>query len=143
MCLLDNREVRKGWQPLKESVTGLFTKHGAQILSARRWDERRLAYPIDGQQRATYLLAYLKADTQSITGIRRDLQFSDIVLRSLVLSCEEVPQSAYEPEAEFDVNAIPVDDSPVASSNEPGAVEADAAPAEAVVGEEIVKEEGQ
>jgi ribosomal protein S6 len=143
MCLLDNREVRKGWQPLKESVTGLFTKHGAQILSARRWDERRLAYPIDGQQRATYLLAYLKADTQSITGIRRDLQFSDIVLRSLVLSCEEVPQSAYEPEAEFDVNAIPVDDSPVASSNEPEAVEADAAPAEAVVGEEIVKEEGQ
>jgi ribosomal protein S6 len=143
MCLLDNREVRKGWQPLKESVTGLFTKHGAQILSARRWDERRLAYPIDGQQRATYLLAYLKADTQSITGIRRDLQFSDIVLRSLVLSCEEVPQSAYEPEAEFDVNAIPVDDSLVASSNEPEAVEAEAAPAEAVVTEEIVKEEGQ
>ena len=143
MCLLDNREVRKGWQPLKDSVTGLFTKHGAQILSARRWDERRLAYPIDGQQRATYLLAYLKADTQSIAGIRRDLQFSDTVLRSLVLSCEEVPQSAYEPEAEFDVNAIPVDDSPVASSNEPEAVEAEAAPAEAVVGEEIVKEEGQ
>jgi ribosomal protein S6 len=143
MCLLDNREVRKGWQPLKESVTGLFTKHGAQILSARRWDERRLAYPIDGQQRATYLLAYLKADTQSIAAIRRDLQFSDIVLRSLVLSCEEVPQSAYEPEAEFDVNAIPVDDSPVASSNAPEAVEAEAAPAEAVVSEEIVKEEGQ
>jgi ribosomal protein S6 len=143
MCLLDNREVRKGWQPLKDSVTGLFTKHGAQILSARRWDERRLAYPIDGQQRATYLLAYLKADTQSITGIRRDLQFSDIVLRSLVLSCEEVPQSAYEPEADFDVNAIPVDDSPVASSNAPEAVEAEAAPAEAVVSEEIVKEEGQ
>jgi len=143
MCLLDNREVRKGWQPLKDSVTGLFTKHGAQILSARRWDERRLAYPIDGQQRATYLLAYLKADTQSIAAIRRDLQFSDIVLRSLVLSCEEVPQSAYEPEADFDVNAIPVDDSPVASSNAPEAVEAEAAPAEAVVSEEIVKEEGQ
>ena len=143
MCLLDNREVRKGWQPLKDSVSGLFTKHGAQILSARRWDERRLAYPIDGQQRATYLLAYLKADTQSIAAIRRDLQFSDIVLRSLVLSCEEVPQSAYEPEADFDVNAIPVDDSPVASSNEPEAVEAEAAPAEAVVSEEIVKEEGQ
>lgn len=143
MCLLDNREVRKGWQPLKDSVTGLFTKHGAQILSARRWDERRLAYPIDAQQRATYLLAYLKADTQSIAAIRRDLQFSDIVLRSLVLSCEEVPQSAYEPEADFDVNAIPVDDSPVASSNEPEAVEAEAAPAEAVVSEEIVKEEGQ
>lgn len=143
MCLLDNREVRKGWQPLKDSVSGLFTKHGAQILSARRWDERRLAYPIDGQQRATYLLAYLKADTQAIAGIRRDLQFSDVVMRSLVLSCEEVPQSAYEPEAEFDVNAIPVDDSPMTSSNEAEAVEAEAAPAGEVVAEEATKEEGQ
>jgi small subunit ribosomal protein S6 len=132
MCLLDNREVRKGWQPLKDSVTGLFTKHGAEVLSARRWDERRLAYPIKGQQRATYMLAYLKADTQQVAGIRRDLQFSDSVLRSIVLSCEEVPQSAYEPEAEFDVNAIPVDDSPVASSVE---AEAEAeAPAEGAEG---------
>ena len=56
MCLLDNREVRKGWQPLKETVVGMFKKHGAEMLSARRWDERRLAYPIRGQQRATYLL---------------------------------------------------------------------------------------
>jgi small subunit ribosomal protein S6 len=127
MCLLDNREVRKGWQPLKESVVGMFKKHGAEMLSARRWDERRLAYAIKGQQRATYLLAYFKADTHQLGGIRRDLQFSESVLRSLVLGCEEVPQSAYEPEAEFDVNAIPVDDSPVASS---APVESAPAPAE-------------
>ncbi len=143
MCLLDNREVRKGWQPLKDSVSGLFTKHGAQVLSARRWDERRLAYPINGQQRATYLLAYLKADTNAVAGIRRDLQFSDVVLRSLVLSCEEVPQSAYEPEAVFDINAIPVDDSPMTSSIEPVAVEAEAAPAGEAVAEPATKEEGQ
>lgn len=153
MCLLDNREVRKGWQALKDSVAGLFTKHGAQILSARRWDERRLAYPIKGQQRATYLLAYLKADTQQLAGIRRDLQFSDSVLRSLVLSCEEVPQSAYEPEADFDVNAIPVDDSPMASSNQAAAEALEAAAADAAraavvpeaVETEVVdtKEEGQ
>lgn len=110
MCLLDNREVRKGWQPLKDAVTGLFSKHGAKVLSARRWDERRLAYPIKGQPRATYMLSYLEASTQQLAGIRRDLQFSDSVLRSMVLACSEVPASAYEPEAEFDVNAIPVED---------------------------------
>lgn len=135
MCLLDNREVRKGWQPLKDAVTGMFKKHGAEMLSARRWDERRLAYPINGQHRATYLLAYFKADTQQVAGIRRDLQFNESVLRSLVLGCDEVPASAYEPEADFDVNTIPVDDSPVASSThaeEPAAepVEVDATVAE-------------
>ena len=62
MCLLDNGEVRKGWEPLKEAVAGLFTKHGAKILSNRRWDERRLAYPIEGHNRATYLLVYFAAE---------------------------------------------------------------------------------
>lgn len=113
MCLLDNREVRKGWDPLKGVVTGMFTKHGAEMLSSKRWDERRLTYSIRGQQRATYLLCYFKANTQQITGIRRDLQFSDVVLRSLVLACEEVPATAYEPEAAFDVNAIPSEEAPV------------------------------
>jgi small subunit ribosomal protein S6 len=117
MCLLDNREVRKGWEPLKESVSGMFEKHGARVLSNRRWDERRLAYPINGQNRATYLLLYFAADTQSIGALRRDLEFSESMLRYLITECEEVPQSAYEPEAEFDVASIPVDDAPAVSAH--------------------------
>lgn len=114
MCLLDNREVRKGWQPLKDAVTALFQKHGAKILSSRRWDERRLAYSINGQHRGTYLLIYCAVDTQAVAAIRRDLQFNEAVMRSLMIECAEVPQAAYEPEAAFDVNAIPADDAPVA-----------------------------
>ncbi len=114
MCLLDNREVRKGWQPLKDAVTGLFTKHGAKILSSRRWDERRLAYAMQGQHRGTYLLTYFAVDTQALTAIRRDLQFNEAVMRSLLIDCVEVPQTAYEPEAAFDVNSIPADDAPIA-----------------------------
>lgn len=130
MCLLDNREVRNGWQPIKDSTLAIFTKHGAKILSGRRWDERRLAYTIKGQQRGTYLLVYFSADTQALTGIRRDLQFRESILRSLLVECAEVPQTAYEPESEFDVNAIPADDAPatVAAPAVPAP-----APAEAVV----------
>lgn len=112
MCLLDNREVRKGWQPLKDATTAMFTKHGAKILSSRRWDERRLAYAINGQHRGTYLLIYFSVDTQGVAAIRRDLQFHESLLRYMLLDCEEVPQTAYEPEAAFDVNAIPADDAP-------------------------------
>ena len=112
MCLLDNREVRKGWDSLKDAMSGLFTKHGAKVLSARRWDERRLAYPIEGQIRATYLLIYISIDTQSIPVLRRDLQFSEPMIRYMITECSDVPADAYEPEAEFDVNAIPEDDAP-------------------------------
>lgn len=112
MCLLDNREVRKGWQPLKDAALGMFTKHGAKILSGRRWEERRLAYSIKGQPRGTYLLVYFTADPQSLTALRRDLQFNESLLRYLLVDCDEVPQTAYEPEGDFDVNAIPADDAP-------------------------------
>jgi small subunit ribosomal protein S6 len=112
MCLLDNREVRKGWQPLKDSVLAMFTKHGAKVLSGRRWDERRLAYAINGQQRGTYLLVYFSANTQVLSAIRRDLQFNESLLRFLLVDCEDVPQTAYEPEAAFDINTIPADDTP-------------------------------
>lgn len=115
MCLLDNREVRKGWQPLKDAISAQFTKHGAKILSSRRWDERRLAYPIKGQLRGTYLLVYFAVDTQAVAAIRRDLQFNESLLRWLLVDCPEVPQGAYEPEADFDVNAIPSDDAPASA----------------------------
>jgi len=119
MCLLDNREVRKGWQPLKDAVLALFTKHGAKILSGKRWDERRLAYSIKAQPRGTYLLIYFSADTQALTALRRDLQFTEWLLRYLLVDCEEVPQDAYEPEGDFDVNAIPADDAPAAPEPTP------------------------
>ena len=125
MCLLDNREVRKGWQPLKDSVLAMFTKHGAKIVSGKRWDERRIAYPINGQHRGTYMLVYFSSDTQALGAIRRDLQFNEALLRFLLVDCEEVPQTAYEPEGDFDVNSIPADDAPaqVEAPPEPEAVE--------------------
>lgn len=127
MILLDNREVRNGWQSLKDSIAGVFTKHGAEIASSKRWDERRLAYPIKGQLRGTYLLIYTTCDTQQMAGIRRDLQFNESVLRSLLQVCDEVPQSAYEPEAAFDHTAVAIDDAP---DEAPAAAEPEA-PAEA------------
>jgi small subunit ribosomal protein S6 len=107
MVLLDNREVKQGWEPLKASVSEIFAKSGAEIVSARRWDERRLAYPIKGQTRGTYLLVYFNGDSRVNTQLRRDLEFSELVLRHLITSCEQVPEQAFEPEAEFDVSAIP------------------------------------
>ncbi len=107
MVLLDNREVKQGWEPLKQAVTGLFEKCDAEILSARHWSERRLAYPIKGQIRGTYLLVYYKGDPERNTPLRRELELSETVLRYMISTCEEIPAEAYEPEAEVDVSAIP------------------------------------
>ena len=104
MILLDNREVKRGWAPLKETIDSCLTKNGAEIVVAKRWDERKLAYEIRKQRRATYYLVYFKVDTQKIAEIRRTLQLTAPVLRHLVLACEVVPPEAYEPEKEFDMS---------------------------------------
>ena len=101
MVLLDNREVKQGWEPLKQTVTAMFEKFNADVVSARRWDERPLAYPIRGQRRGTYMLVYYKGDPQQNTGIRRELELAEPVLRYMTTVCEEIPAEAHEPEAEF------------------------------------------
>jgi len=115
MFLLDNREVKKGWDPLKESLDGLLTRNGAELVVAKRWDERKLAYDVAKQRRATYYLTYFKSAPEKITEIRRDLELSGPVLRYLILNCEEIPAEAYEPEREFHL----VDEPEAAEAPEP------------------------
>ena len=117
MFLLDNQAVRADWKAAKSAVTDLFKKHGAEIVTARRWDERKLAYPIRGHRRATYLLTYTKVPADSVSLVRRDLELDERVLRYLLLRAESVPDQELElSKAElvegFTVPPPPLDDEP-------------------------------
>ena len=91
MFLLDNDAVRAGWKEVKASMTGLIEKHGGKALAARRWDERRLAYPIEHRRRGTYLLAHAEIPGPSVANLRRELDLTESVLRYLILSVDSVP----------------------------------------------------
>lgn len=96
MYLLDNNTVRAGWKEAKAAATGLIEKHGGKVLSARRWDERKLAYPIRGRRRGTYLLAYGELEPSGVALLRRELDLTESVLRYLILSAEGVPAQEIE-----------------------------------------------
>jgi len=115
MFLLDNQAVRADWTAAKAVVTDALSKHGAQVKTARRWDERRLTYPIKGRKRATYLLTYFEQGAAGALTLRRDLEIDERVLRYLIVSAEEVPQgeveaSQAELQAGFSIPAMPGDD---------------------------------
>jgi small subunit ribosomal protein S6 len=139
MLLLDNREVRQGWQALKDNIAGVFRKHGTAVKSSRLWDERRLAYPIARQRRGTYLLVYFESETGALAGLRRDLELSETVLRNLIRTCEEIPATAYEPEAEFDESKIREEETPAPAA----AAEADADDVELADGDEASEGGGE
>ena len=93
MLLLDNQAVRAGWRQAKSAVTDVLAKHGARVATARRFDERRLAYPIKGRKRGTYLLAYYEIDPAGTDGLRRELDLSETVLRYIQVGAESVPEA--------------------------------------------------
>lgn len=117
MFLLDNDVVREGYEGAKALVTSALDKHGATLLSARRWDERRLAYPISGRRRATFLIAYYQIDGGEMPGLRREFDLSEKVLRYLFTSVDAVPEGEVElaqaeGDADFIVPEPPDDDAP-------------------------------
>lgn len=115
MFLLDNQAVRADWRKAKSLITDTLEKHGAKVNTARRWDERKLAYEIKGRMRGTYLLSYYEVDTQGLDGLRRDLELSEQVLRYMLLRVDEVPageQALHEAELDesFEIPLPPEDD---------------------------------
>ena len=117
MFLLDNDLVREGWTTAKSMVTDLLTKHGAQMHTARRWDERRLAYPIAHRKRGTYLLSFFEMPPEKGATLTRDLDLNERILRHLVLRVEAIPETEFESarredDADFSVPEPPPNDIP-------------------------------
>lgn len=84
-------------QAMEGEIRRILGRAEAEIVICRRWEDRRLAYEIDGRKRGSYWLTYFNAPPDKVVGIERDVQLSEKVLRVLVLHVEEVPQSEYAP----------------------------------------------
>lgn len=77
-------------------VRRLMDRAEAEILFCKRWEERRLAYRIDGRKRGIYALVYFKSAGDKIRGLERDAQLSENILRLLVLRADGVTPEAME-----------------------------------------------
>ena len=118
MFVLDNTVVRQGWKAAKAIVTDILDKHEAKTITARRWDERRLAYPIKNRGRGTYMISYFELEKGGCTALSRSLELNEAVLRYLITRVDTVPVTeaelaSCEDSADFVVPAPPVEDAPV------------------------------
>src|SRR5262245_54344434 len=85
MFLLDSTKVAASWDDSVKHVHDILTKHQSEIVASRQWDERRLAYPVNGHKKGTYLLTYFKTQGESLREIVADCHLSDVILRELIL----------------------------------------------------------
>jgi len=85
MFLLDSTKAATAWEDTVKHVHDILTKHHSEIVASRQWDERRLAYPVEGHKKGTYLLTYFKTESANLKDIAADCRLSDIILRDLLL----------------------------------------------------------
>ncbi len=85
MFLLDSTKVAVSWDDSVKHVHDILSKHQSEIVASRQWDERRLAYPVEGHKKGTYLLTYFKADGTTLKEIVADCHLSDVIIRELIL----------------------------------------------------------
>jgi small subunit ribosomal protein S6 len=85
MFLLDSAKVAVSWDESVKHVHDILTKHSSEIVASRQWDERRLAYAVNGHKKGTYLLTYFKSEGAALKEIVADCHLSDVILRELIL----------------------------------------------------------
>jgi len=96
MFLVDSGKAASDWDGVNAAINKILDRAEAEIVSIRKWDDRRLAYDIKRTSRGTYMLCYFKAEGQKIQGIEKDVQLSENVIRVLILSTEQMTQEDIE-----------------------------------------------
>lgn len=96
MFLVDSALAAQDWQKILDEVQRVMDRAEAEVVSLRKWDERRLCYEIQGKDRGTYILVYFNCETSKIGAIERDVQLSELITRVLVLRTDKMSPEEIE-----------------------------------------------
>jgi small subunit ribosomal protein S6 len=91
MFVVFNKEARKTHEYLEEHVKALLEKVHAKVVRFTKWDQRQLAFEINGQREGIYYLCYFEAPTDAIAHLKRESELSELVLRALILALDRIP----------------------------------------------------
>mgnify|MGYP001067993938 CR=1 FL=1 len=105
MFLIDSSKAASDWDGVETGIKNILKRVEAEIVSIKKWDERRLAYEIEGHSRGTYILCYFRADGKKVPVIERAVQLSEQIMRVLIL-CAEGREKRY---IEKDIPAMPAE----------------------------------
>lgn len=88
MFILDSNRYGRDPESVSGQVLQMVQEAGGEMLVSRLWEERRLAYPIEGHRKGTYWLAYFRVDGKEIKNLERKCLLSESILRVLFLKVD-------------------------------------------------------
>lgn len=84
LFLLDPTKTATDMEGVKSNLHQIIEKYGAEILASRKWDDRKLTYPIRGHKKGVFHLTYFKADSLKIAEMDIDFRINEYILRHLI-----------------------------------------------------------
>ncbi len=96
LFLVDSALAASDWDGVLGTIRKFLERAGADIVSLKKWDDRRLAYEVEGKSRGTYILAYFHCEPSRVHGIERDVNLSERVLRVLILRADRMSREDME-----------------------------------------------
>lgn len=150
MFLVDSLEAVSDWEGITGLIKNILQRADAEIVTLKKWDDRKLMYDIGDKNRGTYILCYFKAPGPRVTEIEHDIQLSERIMRALILSAEAMSQADITRETPLEVaerlGGRPAVEAPAAPAEAAAAIEQEIAVPEEIEAQEDtgqVKEEGE
>jgi small subunit ribosomal protein S6 len=138
MFLVDSVETESDWEGVNKAIKKVLKKAKADIVSLEKWDNRRLAYDVDGKNRGTYVLCYFESPGEGIKEIERSVQLLESIMRVLILSAEHMSKEDMEKETPLKRVEKRVEERPPKEEKVPSKAEPEEAKIELEVPEESV-----
>ncbi|MFO0792284.1 MAG: 30S ribosomal protein S6 [Pirellulales bacterium] len=85
MVIFDSNRYARERAGLAAEVEKMIQAEQGEVLVSRLWEERRLAYPINGQRKGAYWLFYFRGPSSMLTALNRQWEIHEGILRHLVL----------------------------------------------------------
>jgi small subunit ribosomal protein S6 len=89
MYIFDPGRFARDSANITDRIGKMIEEAGGNVLVSRLWEERRLAYPINGNRKGTYWLTYFRIDSEKLTTLNRQCEISDDILRHLFIKIDE------------------------------------------------------
>ncbi len=90
LFLVDSGEAAADWKQVTGAIETILSRSESEVISLRKWDDRRLAYEINKKNRGTFILVYFDCDPDRISSMERDVQLSEKVIRVLILRTDRM-----------------------------------------------------
>ncbi len=90
LFLVDSGEAAADWNQVTGAIEKILSRSESEVISLRKWDDRRLAYEINKKNRGTFILVYFDCDPNRISSMERDVQLSEKVVRVLILRTDRM-----------------------------------------------------